>query len=170
MLKSREFNEPRFFTINPVELTVSGKALADIMREVLNKGASFRFCARGWSMMPFIRNGDVITISPVLQGPPRLGDVVAYVRFNAGSLVVHRIIARRGSTLVIKGDGVSGYSEDLVPPHNLLGKITRVERKGRTVWLGFGPEKFVIAWFSSRRMLFPLLVLLSSCLRLLRRI
>ena len=64
----------------PQDLPLSGQALLDLMRAVLAKGVPFRFCARGWSMAPFIRDGDVITVSPLRQSLPGVGEVVAFVR------------------------------------------------------------------------------------------
>ncbi|MCL4532399.1 MAG: S24/S26 family peptidase, partial [Actinobacteria bacterium] len=89
------------------ELAISGVALAELMRAVLEKGAPFRFRARGWSMVPFILDGDVITVAPLPGGLPRMGDVVAFVRRETGKVVVHRIIARRGDAWLTKGDNSS---------------------------------------------------------------
>ena len=48
------------------------------MRAVLEKGRAFRFEARGTSMLPLIRDGDVVTVTPLSGGGPRTGDVVAF--------------------------------------------------------------------------------------------
>jgi len=139
------------------------------MRAVLAKGASFRFRARGWSMVPFIRDGDVITIAP-LRGMPAVGQVVAFTRPGSGDPVVHRAIARHGAALLIQGDGVPGSADGIIPRESLLGRVTRVERGGKRVWIGLGPERYPIAWLSRARLLIPLRRLLPSWVKsLLRR-
>ena len=72
--------------IIPIEI------LMEIMQDILARGAEFRFRARGWSMSPFIRDGDVITISPRNKKKPAVGKVVAFLQPDSGRLVVHRII------------------------------------------------------------------------------
>jgi|GEM_PF-2935840 len=37
----------------------------ELMRAVLGKGGTWRFCAWGKSMRPFIREGDTVTLGPV---------------------------------------------------------------------------------------------------------
>ena len=59
------------------ELQLSSRALAELMKNVLARGLPFRFRVRGWSMTPFIRDFDVVTVVP-LGSTPRTGDVVAF--------------------------------------------------------------------------------------------
>jgi hypothetical protein len=168
-LRSQQFEEPRLFVTKAAEFPLSGQALLELMRAVLARGLPFRFCARGWSMAPFIRDGDVITVSPLGRGLPRVGEVVAFVRPGGGHLVVHRVVARRDSALFIRGDSVPECADGIIPPENLLGQVTRVTRNGQEVWLGLGPEGAVIAWLSRRRLLTPLGGWLASRLQALRR-
>ena len=57
-----------------------------------------------------------------------------------------------------------------IPRENLLGRVTRVERNGKAVWLGLGPERTLIAWLSRRGWLIPVRIWLTSRLKpLLRR-
>ena len=116
-------------------------------------------------MTPFIRDGDVITVSPLRRGRAGIGEVVAFVRPGHGNLVVHRVVARCGASSFIRGDGVPGASDGVIPPENLLGRVTRVERNGRDVWLGLGPERYAIAWLSRTQRLIPLGVRLPSWLK-----
>jgi hypothetical protein len=169
-LRPQRFDDPGLFVVRAGELPLSGPVLLDLMRAVLARGVPFRFCARGWSMAPFIRDGDVITVSPFRHTLPRVGEVVAFVRPGTGSLVVHRVVARRGAVSFIQGDSAPKYTDGIIPPENLLGRVSRVERKGLDVWLGLGPERTVIAWLSRTRLLVPLRMWLASWLKpLLRR-
>lgn len=147
---------------------LSGPALLELMGAVLARGARFRFCALGWSMAPFVRDGDVITVSPLGKELPGVGEVVAFVRPGAGSVAVHRVVARCGTALLIKGDGVTEYTDGIIPAENLLGRVTRVEREGRDVWSGLGPERTVIAWLSRAGLVIPLRARLAACRKRIR--
>ena len=164
-MRSQGFEDPRLFVVKAPELPISGHALSELMRAVLAKGVPFRFCARGWSMAPFIRDGDVITVVPLQRAEPGVGQVVAFTRPGEGNVVVHRVVARRGSDSLIQGDAVSGCTDGIIPPENLLGRLERIERNGRDVWMGLGPERYAIAWLSRTRWLIPLGTWLASWLR-----
>jgi hypothetical protein len=164
-LRSKQFEDPRLFAVKADELPLSGQALLELMRAVLAKGVPFRFCARGWSMAPFIRDADVITVAPLRQARPRFGEVVAFVRADTGNLVVHRVVGRRGAASSIQGDSVPGCTDGIIPDGNLLGRVTRIERNGHDVWLGLGPERTVIAWLSRSGWLSPLRAWLGPLLR-----
>lgn len=169
-MRSQRFDEPRLGVVRGQELPLSGQALLELLRAVLARGVPFRFRARGWSMAPFIRDGDVITVSPLRNAPPRVGEVVAFARPGAGNLVVHRVVARCGAGSLVAGDGVEQFTDGVIPAQNLLGRVTRVERNGHDVWLGLGPERIVIAWLSRIGWLVPLRGWLARWLRpLLRR-
>lgn len=164
-MRSQPFNNPQLYAVKAKELPLSGVALLELMQAVLAKEVPFRFCARGWSMAPFIKDGDVITVSPFCNRKPGVGEVVAFVRPEGGNLVVHRIVARSTTDLFIQGDNGKGYSDGIIPQEYLLGRVTRIERHGQEVWLGLGPERYLIAWLSSTRLLNPVLCWLKYWLR-----
>ncbi len=58
-------------------------------------------------MAPFIRNGDVVTISPLRGRRARFGDVVAFANSTDG-LVVHRVVARGPGRYEIRADNPGG--------------------------------------------------------------
>ena len=147
---------PGLFAVKAQDLPLSGQALLELMQAVLSRGRAFRFCARGWSMSPFIQDGDVITVSPLPSNLPRVGEVVAFVRPEDERLVVHRVLARRNSAVFIQGDNGPGLPDGFIPRDALLGRVTRIERRGKAVWLGLGPERFAIAWLSRLALLIPL--------------
>jgi phage repressor protein C with HTH and peptisase S24 domain len=109
---------------------------------VLARGVPFRFEARGYSMAPFIRNGDVVTISPLRGRRARFGDVVAFANSTDG-LVVHRVVARGPGRYEIRADNPGG-ADDIVPATSVFGAVTRVERFGHSVRLGLGPERTLV--------------------------
>jgi hypothetical protein len=147
-LQYKDYQGSRLFVKKAGDLPLPGKSLLKIMQAVLSKGIPFRFKARGWSMTPFIRDGDVITITPVANRSPGVGAVVAFSSPSAGHLVIHRIIAIRASCAILQGDNPADQSFEKVPLEKIFGKVIRVERNGRPVWLGIGFERWLIAFLS----------------------
>jgi len=137
--------------------TLSSPALVALLRAVLDQGIPFRFRATGFSMLPFVRDGDVITLAPLAGTSPSLGDVVAFLHPDSGKLAVHRVVGKQGDSVLVRGDNTE-KPDGLVPTADLLGRVTRVERDGRRVYLGLGPERCLIA-FLTRRGLFLSLAL-----------
>jgi ribosomal protein S18 acetylase RimI-like enzyme len=116
---------------NPILLNNSD--LLKLSREFLEKGTSIRFQAKGWSMRPFIRDGDFITVSPIENSSIRIGDVVFYSTAE-NNVIVHRIINKYGKdgnmNLLIKGDAGFGPPER-VNSQDVLGKVVAIKRNGR---------------------------------------
>lgn len=131
------------------ELPLSGEDLLGLLSEVLAKGVRFRFRASGYSMSPFIRDGDVITVRPCKGASLRKGTVAAYVRPLDGQLAVHRIVGGTEAGFALKGDH-EPVADHPVAASAILGVVDRVERNGRRVRLGLGPEKGLVARLSSR--------------------
>jgi len=119
--------------------------LLALSKDILKRGKSIRFQARGWSMRPFIRDGDIITISPVEDSALKTGDVVLYL--GAGNrIIVHRIINKYKKegriTLLVKGDAAFGSAEK-VEAQNVLGKVTAIDRNGRLKRLDTKPQQII---------------------------
>jgi len=127
--------------------TLSKKDLIDLLKTVLNKGISCRFQAKGFSMLPFIKNNDVITVSPLKNRIPGFGDVVAFIHPKTEKLTVHRIVGKRDNSYIIKSDK-SFNIDGFIHKQNILGYLTKVERNGKEIHLGLGPEKFLIAFLA----------------------
>jgi len=141
-------------------ISISSAALSELLQAVLAKGADFRFKARGTSMTPFIRNGDIITITSVKK--VEIGSIVAFSRPGTGQLVVHRVVAKRKEEVYIMGDGSSDHTDDWVPIKNIIGHLVRIERNGQDIHLGFGIEKFGIAFLSRLKLLTQLRIMLAK--------
>ncbi|MDD4650674.1 MAG: GNAT family N-acetyltransferase [Methanothrix sp.] len=134
----------RDFIVDGGEDKLSMKALIELLGAVTEKGRAFRFRASGISMIPFIKDRDIITISPIPSGRPVIGDVVAFILPETGRLAVHRIIDKKNHAYIIKGDNIP-EPDGLVPSENVLGLVTAVERNSHRVLLGLGMERRVIA-------------------------
>ena len=98
-----------------------------------------------------------------------MGEVVAYLHPGTGKLVVHRVIGRREAGCLIQGDNAEGRTADLVPPRNVLGRVTRVERGEKNVRLGMGPERLAIAFLSRAGLLLPMCLGASRLIRPFRK-
>lgn len=109
------------------------EVLFELSTDILKKGKSIRFHATGWSMSPFIRDGDFITVSPVKSSFLKIGDIALYSTAE-NKIIVHRIIKKHKNngrtTLWIKGDAAFG-SPEKVDAQSVLGKVTAIERSGR---------------------------------------
>jgi len=147
--------KPALLTKKREKLSLSSRQLEKLMRGVLDKGASFRFQGKGFSMSPFIKDGDVITIAPVQGVNPRFGDVVVFTHPHAGMLIIHRIIGKRAGEYRTKGDNAP-EGDGMISRAAILGRVIKVERNGRYISLGLGPDRFIIA-FVTRTGLLPLL-------------
>ncbi len=143
-------SKPGLRTIPGDELPLSNASFLALAGAVLGRGFSLRFQAKGSSMAPFIRDGDVLTLAPKGGKPPRRGDIVAFVNPSDGKLAVHRIIAFRRGEATIKGDNVPA-PDGTFPEGSILGFVRRVERDGRVVRPGLGLAGRVIAMLSARR-------------------
>lgn len=119
-------------------------------------------------MSPFIKDGDILTIAKSSDGY-NVGEVVAFVRPCFQKLVVHRIVRKKKDKYVIKGDNT--YEKDgAIPLQNLLGKVVRVERKGKDAFAGIGIEKCFIACLSCYNLFFVLFFFPRLFLGIFRRI
>jgi len=130
---------------------MSGTAFAELMEAVLEKNVPFRFTARGRSMTPFIRDGDVLIVSPVSLCIRR-GDIVPFINPSNNQLMVHRILDVSREGCLIKGDNNS-MPDGRIPTSIIIGRVVKVERGGRPARFGLGPERFLIAWLSNRCLL-----------------
>jgi hypothetical protein len=115
-------------------------------------------------MSPFVKDGDVVTVSPLPKAVPRLGDVVAFVHPQTKRLVIHRVVRKMGDSYLMRGDNALA-ADGLIPKSCILGRVTRLERGNRRVYLGLGPERLLIALVSPRG---PLSSLLLPVWRLVR--
>lgn len=114
------------------EKSINNDDLVNLMVNVFQKGGSLRFCASGASMWPFIRNGDIITLMPSRKKNLENGDIVAFVSDNNNKLTIHRIIAKRDNSYLIKGDNTSS-PDGWVQNEKILGVVAEIEHNGRIV-------------------------------------
>ncbi|MCB9547508.1 MAG: S24/S26 family peptidase [Myxococcales bacterium] len=106
-------------------------AAARLALEALAAGLPVRLRARGASMRPAVRDGDVLLLAPD-AAHAGVGDLVLVPREDFG--VVHRVIARVGERVWVKGDALprpDGWFDRRALPARVVG----IERGDRLVAL-----------------------------------
>ncbi len=129
--------------------------LLDLTTELLSQGATVRFRPSGRSMYPSIREGELITVEPVVPSDVKLGDIVLYRSERGPS--AHRVVemsrpqaeprayraagfslrassSRDARVFRLRGDA-SLSCDQPVAAHQILGRVVGVKRNGRSVAL-----------------------------------
>jgi hypothetical protein len=123
----------------------AGGLLWEVLESSLASGANARFEADGRSMLPFVRPGDVLRVRRLADEEPAVGDVVAVQGMPGGGLLVHRVVRYRGDRALIRGDNTT-HANGEFSRADILGIVTRVERRGREAWFGAGRWGRLVAW------------------------
>jgi SOS-response transcriptional repressor LexA len=122
------------------EFIVENPDFIALAREILGRGAAVRFRAHGRSMAPLIRDGDILTVSPVHAEELKVGDVILHESGDRQA-VAHRVIGRSREdgevALTTCGDRTPAYPES-VRGASVLGKVVQLERGRRRVRLDRG--------------------------------
>lgn len=112
----------------------------ELSEEVLNREHYLRFRMQGVSMLPFMRNNDIIKIKKMDASKIRPGDII-FFRTPSFKGVTHRVIKKiivNGKiAFITKGDSCP-YFDGYVYPEDMLGKIIVIERKGKNIKLDKG--------------------------------
>src|ERR1700721_3391300 len=102
-------------------------------RELLASGSGIRFQARGASMSPAIRDGEIVHVRPVVPGELRRGELVL-IRVE-GRICLHRLVVADAKRDVFITRGDCGLQDDpAVRGEGILGVAEAKEvRVGRSV-------------------------------------
>jgi hypothetical protein len=95
-------------------------------------GISFRFHAKGRSMVPLIQDGDVLQVEPIGSYKLRIADIVLFRK--DGEFKAHRILRKKGGVFTTRGD--AGMQTDgVVMREQVLGRVVSKEcwRTGRMI-------------------------------------
>lgn len=124
--------------------------------EGLRQGKVMFYREMSSSMVPFIRQGDLVKVIPPPCRRPQLGEIVLWQRGE--SLVLHRVVARFDNRIITKGDALASWDAP-ISPEDILGKAISRQRRGKERTLVSLPARTLGLSFN----------LLSACvLRLLR--
>jgi hypothetical protein len=129
----------------------------ELLEELLRRGQRATVRARGGSMWPALRDGDVLTLQGIPEDPDLQGlkefprsqeitkdldlqvlqhrDVVA-VRCG-DALVIHRAVRQESGQLLLRGDACPA-PDGCFPLAAVLGRVVSVRRAGRAVRLSRG--------------------------------
>ncbi len=125
--------------------------------EVLRSAGTLRLAARGYSMLPTLWPGDVLTIAAQSFEQVQVGDVVLFAR--ADRFYIHRILRRdataAGHRLITRGDSMP-EADAPVLPEEFLGRVVATE---------VGAEKVVVPACSRLRRQIGLMLAYSNRLR-----
>lgn len=149
-----------------------------LSRELLARGCHLRFQAPGNSMLPGIRNGNVIQVEPVDVTSLRLGDIIFYCA-DGSRHIAHRLISKRlvqGRMMFFtRGDSLPWSAVEQVEPEQVLGRVVAIEwlpglrlrldsGLGRSLGLLLSRISPLVSWTYT-----PLSRLKGGCLRALGR-
>ncbi len=98
----------------------------NIAINLLSEGRTTEIPAYGISMFPILLPGDVLTIHP--ETYYQTGDIVVFK--GASTLIAHRIIKIKDSTITCKGDSMIATDQPL-KQSAILGKVIARNRKGK---------------------------------------
>lgn len=108
----------------------------------LKAGQWMRFLPLGGSMVPFLRQGDIVSICPGYDC--RAGDIV--LSQTGDTLVLHRVVAKKNGGIITKGDSL-GRLDTPVTREQILGTAVIRERQGKVRRLDRLGARFLgLAW------------------------
>lgn len=117
------------------ELHLSNLGQRELLRGMMERGVPLRTTVRGFSMHPFIRDQDVLTIAPLKNHRLCIGDIVAFIQPDTGRMAVHRVIAKKSDRWVMRGDNCP-EADGAVVKDDIIGHVIHIERNGRNIRLG----------------------------------
>lgn len=134
------------FVENAPPLPLRGDAVGLVLADVLGSGRSFRFTARGTSMVPFIRDNDVLTVAPLGSTSPAVGDVVACRDpGRAAGVVIHRVVRVSAAGYVLQGDALD-HDDGEFERDQFLGVVREITRGRHATTRGLGASGPLIAF------------------------
>ena len=99
---------------------------------LLKNDCPVEFPIQGWSMYPFLHDGDLVTIDPFIEQLPTTNDVILYRRANR-LLVLHRVIKSTPEGIYCRGDNQI-IDEGPIQRSQILGILRCYRRNNRTVY------------------------------------
>ena len=126
--------------------STSHDARLDLAAEVLHRFGEVRFVALGSSMVPSIYPGDLLTVRSDAAADARRGEIVFFLL--GGRPFVHRVTRkwpeRNRVVFATRGDALP-KEDPSVDASQLLGRVTRIQRRGGLVEIVIKPGPFTRA-------------------------
>lgn len=141
-------------------MNINNSIFFALAEEQLAEGRRVKMSLRGTSMLPTLREEDVLTLEPV-SGQPQVGDVLLFR--HGGGHIVHRLVAVDGDICIMQGDNC--YGTERVTRQDIVARVTAVTRPDGHVVATDSPEwqrvsrhslcrkrikNFIIRWLGRR--------------------
>jgi signal peptidase I len=119
----------------------------ELAAEVLHRFGEVRFIAYGGSMVPSIYPGDLLIVRSESAADARRGEIVLFLL--GGRPCVHRVMRkwpeRNRVVFATRGDALP-KEDPSVDASQLLGRVTSIQRRGKSVAIVIKPGPFTRAW------------------------
>ena len=103
-----------------------------LRKEAIKNGHAVQTLASGYSMFPFLRKGDLLTVEPVSMDKIKRGDVVVFE--SEEKWIAHRVISISNFLntieLTLRGD-TRLHKDPIVHLENYVGKVVGFKRNGK---------------------------------------
>lgn len=125
-------------------MILPSRELMPVIRAALERGQLVRMTVNGSSMLPFLRDGDVVELEPI-STVLTLGEIVL-AQSVAGHYVIHRIVRVQEASVWLRGDAQE-QCEGPLPRHAVFGRAVTASRNGRVRTLDRGWLRIAgLAW------------------------
>ena len=112
----------------------------DTSLEGLARGLTLRVKSRGHSMRPLINNGDTLLIKSLNAAELHPGDIALFC-LRSNGFVVHRVIKKNGSGLLLTNGDSIRYLDEPVAEEQIFGIVVEIEHNGKLLSLTGGFNK-----------------------------
>ena len=122
-----------------------------LIEEAIKKNRAIRIQAKGNSMVPSIKNKDIITIYPYGKRNPTVGDIAAFILPGRGQkLLIHRIIEIE-ERFLFKGDNLK-KADGVVDRANILGIVKNIKNGNIQHSVQSKHKQKMMAWLSKHNL------------------
>ncbi len=92
---------------------------------------------QGLSMWPCFQEGDLLELAPIDFDQVRTGDCIAYSS-TSGEQAVHRVVGKKGSGLITRGDALPEPDNRPVFGDHIIGRVMYRHRFGQKCFMPHG--------------------------------
>jgi len=100
------------------------------VKDTLNMGNQAKFCVVGDSMMPFLKNGDKVTVQRIKKGDIKLGAILLGHWQNG--YVLHRVVKYKAGAIWLAGDNNISQLERL-EMDQVIGRVIYAFRGDKNI-------------------------------------
>lgn len=115
-----------------------------LRKEAIKQGHSVQTMASGYSMFPFLRKGDILTVEPIPMNKIKRGDVVVFE--SEEKWIAHRVIkvdcVEGNIQITTRGDARVSCDPVINKP-NYIGLVSTIERDFKKISLYSIQKKLV---------------------------